>query len=289
MTRVLTMLALWAAMLAQAAADPPRSSFLFEAWDGPALRIFYTRPDTLVADRPVVFVMHGMSRTAERYRDDWHDLAVEHGFLLVVPEFTREDFPTSETYNSGNVIDDQGQPLPRSAWSFNAVEALFDDVRGRFGMTAEQYALYGHSAGSQFVHRFLLHVPEARVNRVVAANAGWYTVPDFEIGFPYGLQNSQVSEAAVRHFLELQLTVLLGDRDTDASQDNLRNTPEAKAQGPHRLARGWHFFNAAREAAQRLGTPFNWRLATVPGAHHDNALMAPEAVRYLLPEKNSDR
>jgi len=30
--------------------------------------------------------------------------------------------------------------------------------------------------------------------------------------------------------------------------------------------------------------PFNWQLVTVPGADHDNRLMAPAAIPYLLSE-----
>jgi hypothetical protein len=44
------------------------------------------------------------------------------------------------------------------------------------------------------------------------------------------------------------------------------------------------FFDAGREAALRLKVPFNWRLSMVPGADHDNHLMAPAAVPYLLGE-----
>ena len=52
-----------------------------------------------------------------------------------------------------------------------AIEPLFDHARARFGMEADAYSIYGHSAGAQFVHRFLFHVPDARVARAVAANA----------------------------------------------------------------------------------------------------------------------
>jgi pimeloyl-ACP methyl ester carboxylesterase len=155
-------------------------------------------------------------------------------------------------------------------------------VRKRFSVTAERYSLYGHSAGGQFVHRFLLHFPQARVNRYVAANSGWYTLPDFSIQFPYGLMDSLVTEDALGKSLQLPLTILLGDRDTLTDQDNLNQSPQAAAQGPHRLARGFHFFEAGRLAAERLGLPFAWHLATVPGADHDNALMAPAAVQYLV-------
>lgn len=244
--------------------------------------VYLGRPVNLAADRPVVFVMHGVLRNADEYRDQWHELAEQHQFLLVVPEFSDTQFPEAEGYNLGNVYDAEGNVRPRSIWAFEAVEAVFDEVRERFGMAAEGYAIYGHSAGAQFVHRFLFHVPEARVTRAISANAGWYTMPEFEVSFPYGLGNSAVEQQHLRQALQLPLTVLLGEADTDPEHASLRRTPEALAQGPHRFARGQAFFESGREAARRLGVPFAWRLATVPGADHDNRKMAPAAIPYLL-------
>ena len=246
--------------------------------------VYLGRPVNLPLDRPVVFVMHGVRRNADEYRDQWHDLAEAHRFLLVVPEFSDANFPEAEGYNYGNVYGPDGEIQPRSVWAFEAIEPIFDEVRRRFGVTAEGYALYGHSAGAQFVHRFLFHVPEARVTRAVAANAGWYTLPDLEMAFPYGLQGSVVGSDRLRRALQLPLTVLLGEEDIDPEHPSLRRTPEALAQGPHRYARGQAFYESGRAAAQRLGVPFGWRLATVPGADHDNRKMAPAAVPYLLGE-----
>ena len=52
--------------------------FKFDGWDGPELRVFVSRSPGLAADRPVVFVMHGMRRNADDYRNQWHELALEH-------------------------------------------------------------------------------------------------------------------------------------------------------------------------------------------------------------------
>lgn len=259
-------------------------SFGFDDWEGPALRVFATRPPSMTRERPVVFVMHGMGRNADEYRDQWHEVALEFDFLLIVPEFNENDFPGTDAYNIGNVYDQEGNPVSRELWSFSAIEPLFDAARTRFGMTAEAYAIYGHSAGAQFVHRFLFHVPDARVVRAVAANAGWYTLPDFSIEYPYGLGGSRVTPEGLQQALSLPLTILLGDRDTDPAHESLRRTPEALQQGEHRMARGFYFFDAGRKAAVRNGAPFNWHLATVLGADHDNRLMAAQAARFLLPQ-----
>jgi poly(3-hydroxybutyrate) depolymerase len=269
-------------LLAAAPLQAAKIRILVESPGGVDQYVYLTRPVHLAPDRPVVFVMHGVQRNADEYRDQWHDLAIEHDFLLVVPEFSDGDFPKSEAYNLGNIFDDQGNRRPESAWSFSAIEPIFDAVRKRFGMTATGYAIYGHSAGAQFVHRFLFHVPEARVTRAVAANAGWYTMPDFDIAYPYGLQGSAVTREMLGKALQLPLTVLLGEEDTDPEHKSLRRTPEALAQGPHRFARGKAFYATGQAAARQLGVAFTWRLDTVPGADHDNRLMAPAAVPYLL-------
>lgn len=247
--------------------------------------VYLARPPKLGAERPVVFVMHGMRRNADEYRDQWYDLAEEHDFLVVVPEFSEKDFPKADGYNLGNVYGPKGGTRDPSRWAFSVIEPLFDEVRRRYDMNAEAYALYGHSAGAQFVHRFLFHVPDARVSRVVAANAGWYTMPDFRTPFPYGLKGSNVGPQKLRQALQLPLLVLLGEADTDPEHRSLSRTPEALAQGAHRFARGQAFFAAGRAEAARMGVPFGWLLETVPDADHDNRKMAPAAIPYLLGER----
>ena len=56
-------------------------------------------------DRRVVVVMHGLRRDADRYRDEWRDLAEQQGFLLLVPEFSAAKFPGTRWYNFGNVVE----------------------------------------------------------------------------------------------------------------------------------------------------------------------------------------
>jgi poly(3-hydroxybutyrate) depolymerase len=180
---------------ASAAQDEPvttenRSRFVFTVWAGPELPVWYQLPDQVTPDTPVVFVMHGVNRDADRYRDEWADLARMHEFIVIVPEFGKADFPGSLGYNTGYFTNSDGTPRPRAQWAFAAIEPLFDEVRQRFGTRAAGYTLYGHSAGAQFVHRYVLFMPDARIDQAIAANAGWYTMPDPAIAFPYGLEVS---------------------------------------------------------------------------------------------------
>jgi len=282
MAKYLLSVALFFVFLPAADAGAAKVRIIVETPTGLPQKVYLTRPAGLTADRPIVFAMHGVRRNAVEYRDQWHELAKEHNFLLVVPEFNNRHFPGSEAYDLGNVFDASGKPRPKAAWSFSAIEPIFDEVRRRFHMTTTGYALYGHSAGAQFVHRFLFHVPTARVTRVVAANADWYTMPVFNTDWPYGLRNSVVKSADLAAALQLPVTILLGEQDIDPQHESLNRSPEALLQGPHRFARGQTFFDSATDASARLGVPFGWQLLTVPDADHDNSLMAPAAVPLLL-------
>lgn len=275
---ILWLVALTVCMPAHAA----KIRYTFDGWAGPPLRVYATRPAGLAADRPVVFVMHGVRRNARDYRDQWHELAKRHRFLLLVPEFGARDFPGAEGYNFGYQRDRDGRPRSRERWAYAALEPLFDDARRRFGSSAERYGLYGHSAGAQFVHRYLFFVPDARVARAVPANAGWYMMPDYSVAYPYGLGDSSVTPEDLRRALALPVTVLLGAHDTDPGHSSLRRTPEALRQGATRLERGRHFFSTARAYAEQQKIPFNWQQVIVPRVGHDNRLMAPAAVSHLL-------
>lgn len=237
------------------------------------LPVWYYLPKAATADTPVVIVMHGVNRDADRYRDDWLPHARKHGFILVAPEFSKAAFPGDEGYALG-------QESAGAAFTF--IEPVFDAVKAGTGNASERYYLYGHSAGAQFVHRFVFFNPQARVAKAVAANAGWWTLPSVEVEFPYGLKGARVGTISPEALVQLPLVVLLGTEDTDTKHKHLRRTPEAMAQGEHRFARGQNFFATGKRCAEELKVPFGWKLATAPGVGHQDAEMSAFAVRWLF-------
>ena len=128
----------------------------------------------------------------------------------------------------------------------------------------------------------MLLLPQARYVRAVAANAGWYTMPTFEVAFPFGLGGAPVDEASLRTSLGRDLVVLLGERDVDPNHKQLNRTPSAMAQGVNRFERGHRFYAEAKARAEALATPFGWRLRTVPGAAHQNRPMSRAAADVLF-------
>ena len=252
-----------------------KGRFLFADWGGRSIPVWtYVPTQSNAAELPIAVIMHGAGRDGDRYRDEWAALAQVNRFIVIAPEFSSQAFPKAERYNLGNVFNADSARVDESEWTFSAIEPLFSAVTRHLNSTQTTYTIYGHSAGSQFVHRFLLYKPEARVNRYIAANAGWYTMPNFDEPYPYGLNGAGVDPDALKIALQRDVVILLGDLDNDPMHRSLRRAPEAMRQGPYRLARGRQFFERARQIAEDMDTPFNWRLQTAPYAKHSNGEMA---------------
>ncbi len=222
----------------------------------------------------VLVALHGASRNADGYRDTWAPIADARNALLVCPEFSHAQYPGSDAYNEG-----RARHVPREQWTFHALPRAVAAARRAAGDNSTGgYLLYGHSAGSQFVHRTLLLCGGLGATRIVAANAGFYSWPDRSIAYPYGLGGLDLDAAALRAALAFPLTVLLGEEDNDPAHPQLRRSAPAMRQGAHRLERGRNFHAAAMAA----GVPCNWGLGTVPGVAHSNAGMAERAAAILF-------
>ena len=265
--------------------------FTFAGWAGPELPIWtYVPPGVDRETAPLVIVMHGTGRDADRYRDEWIAPAAEHGLIVVAPEFGRRDFDGAAGYNLGHVFTEEGVgERPPTLWSFAAIEPLFERVRQLLGSRQSGFTLYGHSAGGQFVHRYLMYMPDAPVLRYLPANAGWYTLPEPGVAYPYGIDGSLLPLANVTAAFGKDVTILLGTHDADPEHPSLRRTPEALAQGSHRLARGLHFVERAQALGSVLGRPVRWNVALIEGAEHSNAQMAVGAAPLVASQLSGDQ
>lgn len=256
---------------------------IFSQWDGPPIPVWSHRPAGLTAEAPVLIIMHGVGRDADRYLSEWRGVAERYRFIAVCPEFSQASFPAALNYNLGGVFDRAGNPKPRAVWSFSAIAPIFDWFVGQEQLTTSRFDLFGHSAGAQFAHRFAAFAAPAKLRRVIAANAGWYTLPDLETKWPSGLKGAPGDAAVLRAWLAADMTILLGTMDTDPNHASLNRDPENMVQGPHRLARGVNFYAEGRASAARLGLPFGWSIDYAPGIAHDNGGMASFAAARLFP------
>jgi poly(3-hydroxybutyrate) depolymerase len=245
------------------------------------IEVFTHRPEGFSPRSPILLVMHGRNRNGEEYRDWFSPPADRYGFLAVAPNFTEAQYAHPHEYNYGNMVRPDGTWTPRNEWIDVVVEAVFEEAVRRSGSARRDYAIFGHSAGGQLVHRMATLAWPARCVRAVCANAGSYMMPTAEERYPFGLLGTHVDDAALKTFFSRDLLVLLGDADNDPGHYQLPTEPEAMRQGPHRFARGHRYMEVARREASRLGVPLAWRLAVAPGVAHVAQEMAPHAARHL--------
>lgn len=247
------------------------------------MRVFYYRPQCAVADTRIVMAMHGLDRGAAAFRDLFVAAAELHGQLILAPEFDIEAFADPFAYNYGNVR--QAPPgnvfRPRDQWTFDLIDRLFQQVRTMTASQRTTFSLFGNSAGAQYVLRYLALTGGRLVDAAVAANSGWYMLPDPAIEYPAGLANPYLDREAVSRYLGRSVTLLLGDKDIDTTAHDLPRRPEAMAQGIHRLERGHWYYRHCRELAERLGVAFNWQFEIAHGAGHIDQLIFDQGVEIL--------
>jgi len=250
--------------------------------------VFYHIPAKATTLSPVLLVFHGAGRDALPSRDALIAESEDKGFILLAPEFSNAVFPGSNEYNLGGVFSDGESPSsasrrPEERWTFSLIEPLFADAQNRFRFEASKFDAFGHSAGSQFLHRLLLFKPDLPIDRAVCNAAGWYTVPDAGIEYPYGMGTTGISSASFQGIFSESVRVSVGALDTDPNSFDLRHTPEADAQGNHRVERAQYFFQTSGQLAQQAGASYQWRLSVWPGVGHDFEASADFALNLLYP------
>jgi pimeloyl-ACP methyl ester carboxylesterase len=250
------------------------------------IRVFYHIPTNLLENSPVLLVFHGNGRDAAPSRDALIAKANKLGFVVLVPEFSRDLFPGSDTYHLGNIFEDGDHPSPQTLhpkeeWTFSMIDPLFEYFKKLTGLTAPTYDVLGHSAGGQVAHRFVYFWNEAHYNRIVASASGWYTMPHKDVSFPYGLAESPAEELPYANIFRVPLTVLIGTADNDPNAASLRHTSQADAQGSNRLARAQYFFQQSAALAQSNNAVFAWQYRTMNNVGHDFEASAAYAADLL--------
>lgn len=274
-----------AAVGEQQAVWTEKGYYRFDKWAGQAIGVHYSVPPDAGPASPILLVVPGAQRNASEYRDAWHSLALANTFIVLAIEASEDDFPTEFDYNAGGVVAPTGVARSEEAWTYSAIEPLFDDFKAKFGSQRQRYSLYGHSAGGQFVHTYLLFKPDARVSRAVAANPALFMMPRSKEEYPFGPHAAPVTPKAIARWLASPLVIVLGDRDVGPRTRPLSSGPRAQAQGPHVLARGLRFYYEALVTASEMGVPLAWKLEIVRGVGHSNEDVASHAVKYLFPNE----
>lgn len=232
-----------------------------------------------VKTMPILFVMPGTNRNANDYLNGWISQANSKKIIILSLEFPSSSYSTSQYIEgglySGTTLNDESQ------WSFSVIDPIFETVKKSIDGAQEKYDMWGHSAGAQFVHRFILFKQGVKIDRAVSSNAGWYTLPDKSKDYPYGLKNTPFGTTAIlSNFFKQKLIVHLGTADT-VRDANMNTSAGAEAQGKNRYERGTYFYRESETIKNNGSYQFNWQKRENDGVAHDYKKMAIDAASIL--------
>jgi len=272
---------------------------------GRTIKVYYHMPENYTKDSNVLIVVPGAGRNGDSYRDAWIEKSEQYGVLILSPMYEETQYPF-EDYHLGGVIESPNLMESvtfventniarlneevftctfnpnRDEWLFNDFDRLFDLVVAATNSSQTQYDIFGHSAGGQILHRFAIFQPDSRARRIVAANPGFYTLPDFDTDIPLGLKSTPLTEEDLQQSFRKRLVVFVGALDNEQEQGGtMLRSPTVDRQGTHRLARGRFFYNFAERQAQAMRSTFNWTLEIIPNVGHDQEKMGQAAADYL--------
>lgn len=237
---------------------------------------------------PIIFVMQGADRGYDYLLKAWSDRAEQEGFMVFIPQFDKQPYPLCDYQEVGIMNAEHTVLTPRERTTPQLIDHIFLYVQAHTSTLRTHYRLYGHSAGGQFVQRFMLFHDSPYVDRAVIGSPGWYTMPDREQSFPYGTGNvPYVDDEVLKNYFSKDIIVQLSECDT-VREWFLRKTPEAELQGRNRLERGRRFYETCLKLCARKSWPFRWRIAIEPQLRHQSVEMGMKAVPYLLEPNVTD-
>lgn len=216
---------------------------------------------------PLVVIVHGTQRTAERYRDAYRDFAEQHRCVVLAPLFPA------------------GITEPGDLHGFKRIQ--FHDIRfdrvlldivaevgERYRIGTERFCLHGFSGGGQFAHRFAYLHPHrlaavsigapGRVTRIDPAVPWLLGTADLRERFGIDLDLPALREVAVQ--------MVIGAEDTDTWE--IAN-PGPEEGGDNRIER----ITALRENFHANG--IDVRFDVIPGVAHRGHAVQPAVQAFF--------
>ena len=253
-------------------------------WNKPDIELFYITPKKIDKDTELLFVMHGNDRNAKDYISAWIPYIKNKNIIVVAPRFDKRNyryFFLLESANSSGVINNNSNDYINSS-----ISSFYNFFKSKFSLNTNKYMMFGHSAGAQFTHRYMLLSNDKRISNAVVANAGWYTFLN-GADFPYGINNSpiDITPSDIRWFMSNRSTLLIGGNDI--SLNDVNSSRGAINQGRTRLDRANNYFNVMIDIADKENIPLRWTYKVVDRVGHDYKKMTFQAAKILLQDVKS--
>ena len=242
---------------ASAPVSHPRLAYLPPS-SAKSLGAFFHQPARRVSTRPPLVVIHGISREAEEQARAFVPVAETLGVPLLAPFFPKSRHRHYQRLDVG-----ENPSLP-------AFLQLLEEAARDTGIDFNRVDLFGYSGGAQFVHRFAMRHP-GRARRLLLTAAGWYTMPDVERPYPFGMAGKDGGihpHIDIDGFLALPMKVVVGERDVARDRAFRRGDELDEVQGLNRVARAENWTQAVRRAAAARGVAAEIFFQTLPDCAH---------------------
>ena len=255
----------------------------FAYWDKPDVEIFYLMPKKIDINTQILFVIHGNNRNAEDYISAWIPFIENKNIILVAPKFDKKNFRyfflLESATSSGEINKNSDEYINKS------ISLFFNFFKSKYSLDTNKYKMFGHSAGAQFTHRYMLLSDDRRISNAVIANAGWYTFLNGE-NFPYGIKSTpiDISNDHIKWFMSNKASLLIGNNDTKLN--NVNSSKGAMRQGVTRVDRANTYFKSLVNIADTNNIPLRWSFKVIDGVSHDYTKMTTEAAKILLQDIN---
>ena len=259
---------------------------------------YFCVPTKLTEKTSILVLAHGTPKdltpeeNAKFYVESWKDFAEEHDYILIAPAFNQENF--SSLYGDQAMSGYRGL-FGREIGADEWVLRLVDVFKKNTGILSEQFSLYGHSAGGQFVGRFLVTHPEV-VKSAVITSAATYPQPNIEVKWPFGMGELHTDIEwdidTINHVdivpekekwldaLKIPLTVIVGMNDTGELPQEL--IPGQKGRNRYMISRNW--IRDMETFAEINGVENNFKLEFIPGIGHSMSGLMPYSQKAIPTE-----
>ncbi|HXI86653.1 MAG TPA: hypothetical protein VNH64_04305 [Parvularculaceae bacterium] len=230
---------------------------IFSLAGGPGrVPCFYFAPPGRDLTRPPLVVVHGISRNALEQIARFAPAAARRGVALIAPLFIKAQFRAYQTLG-----DKDGW---RALKAFEACLAAAQDV---IGQSTTAVNIFGYSGGGQFAHRFAMMRPQ-RVKDIAVAAAGWYTMPDPTMRYPYGIGGVLSPISDIGSFYKRRALVIVGEGDRQRDPALRRSRRLDREQGRDRVERARNWTRAVNHAAEAKGARAPAAFVALPSVGH---------------------
>ncbi|WP_432696719.1 alpha/beta hydrolase [Marinobacterium sp. YM272] len=226
----------------------------------------------------VLVAVHGISRNYLSQAEAFRSLAERLGICLMAPLFDRERFPNYQRLAAN----------PEQLRADLALSMLLLTWQSARMLPQLKVHLVGYSGGAQFAHRYAYLHPE-RVASLSVCSAGWYTLPDPDVSYPYGVKNwpEWLGEPRRNELAMLPMLALVGDQDYQRDSALRTNARLDRSQGKDRIERANRWVETINGQRSELGVSPPVSLELMQGQSHDfdasvkSGLMLPPLEQFI--------